>query len=88
MFFCPVLSGHYGFVLVYWHGLKDFEDRHGGAVHYRATISADFGRKVPIFPCLRLGSLFLSFDNEGGGKALSTVAALGHWVIPWRPIFP
>ena len=54
VFFCPLLSGHYGFVLVYWHGLKDFEDRHGGAVRYRATISAYFGRKVPILPFFSL----------------------------------
>jgi ABC-type oligopeptide transport system ATPase subunit len=54
VFFCPVLSGHYGFVLVYWHGLKDFEDRQGGPVRSRATISSDFWRKVPIFPCFRL----------------------------------
>ncbi len=49
-----MLSGHYGFVLVYWHGLKDFEDRQGGPVRSRATISADFERKVPFFPVFAL----------------------------------
>ena len=49
-----MLSGHFGVVLVYLSGLKDFEDRQGGPVRSRATISADFERKVPIFPCFRL----------------------------------
>jgi hypothetical protein len=54
VFFCPVLSGYYGFALVCLPGLKDCEDQQGVPVCSRATISADFGRKVPISPCFRL----------------------------------
>ena len=69
VFFCPLLSGHYGFVLVYWHGLKDFEDRHGGAVRYRATISADFGRNIPIFPVQTLRpSIYSHFPSSDPGQ--------------------
>jgi LuxR family maltose regulon positive regulatory protein len=44
-----VHSGYYGFVWVCLPGLKDCEDQQGAPVRSRATISADFGREIPIF---------------------------------------
>jgi len=49
-----VLSGHFGVVSVCLPGLKDCEDHKDVPVCSRATISADFGQKVPISPCFSL----------------------------------